>query len=77
MQFNVHYALLQTSVKPANLLTNYKFKELHADKYSLKELAVLQSTYGEIARHVIWGVSTTRHITDWLVTCNTTEILIR
>ncbi|XP_076823693.1 uncharacterized protein LOC143469765 isoform X2 [Clavelina lepadiformis] len=34
---------------------------------TLKELAVLNTTYGEISRHVIWGDSSFKDITDWIL----------
>ena len=43
---------------------------------SLKELAILNTTYGEIVRHVIWGNKAARDITDWIVTCNSTQVLL-
>ena len=43
----------------------------------LKQLAVLGTTYGDVARHVIWGDKRERNVTDWIVTCNVTERLIR
>nr|CAB3262879.1 uncharacterized protein LOC100184557 [Phallusia mammillata] len=43
---------------------------------TLKELAVLQSTYGEVARHAIWGDARARDVTEWIVTCNITEKLL-
>ena len=36
----------------------------------LKQLAVLNTTYGEVARHVIWGNKLIRDVTDWIVTCD-------
>ncbi|XP_076801647.1 uncharacterized protein LOC143446067 isoform X2 [Clavelina lepadiformis] len=45
------------------------------EERSLKELAVLNTTYGQIARHVIWGDERVRDITDWIVTCNISQIL--
>jgi len=44
---------------------------------SLKEMAILETTYGQIARHVIWGSKEVRDITNWIVTCNLTQRLIR
>ena len=43
---------------------------------SLKELAVLDSSYGEIARYIIWGDPSQRLIIDWVAQCNVTEMLI-
>jgi len=43
----------------------------------LKQLAVLGTTYGDVARHAIWGDKRERDVTDWIVTCNVTERLIR
>ncbi|XP_076802206.1 uncharacterized protein LOC143446456 isoform X1 [Clavelina lepadiformis] len=45
------------------------------EERSLKELAVLNTTYGQIARHVIWGDERVRDVTDWIVTCNISQIL--
>nr|CAB3262881.1 uncharacterized protein LOC100184557 [Phallusia mammillata] len=42
----------------------------------LKELAVLNTTYGEVARHAIWGNYRGRDVTNWIVTCNLTQQLI-
>jgi len=42
----------------------------------LKQLAVLNTTYGEIARHVIWGDAAIRDVTNWIDTCKTTQLLI-
>lgn len=35
------------------------------EERSLKELAVLNTTYGEIARYVLFGDKRARDITDW------------
>ena len=43
---------------------------------SLKELAVLDSTYGEIARYVLWGDEKIKDITNWMYTCNITDMLL-
>jgi len=43
----------------------------------LKQPAVLGTTYGDVARHAIWGGKRERDVTDWIVTCNVTERLIR
>lgn len=43
----------------------------------LKELAVLNTTFGEVARHVIFGDKEVRDITNWIVTCDIKEILYR
>ena len=52
-------------------------EELSGKKeWSLKELAVLNTTYGEIVRHVVWGNKEARDITDWIVTCNSTQVLL-
>jgi len=37
---------------------------------------VLNTTYGEIARHVIWGDAAIRDITNWMETCKKTQVLI-
>jgi len=58
-------------------LIRYRPRNDGKDERTLKELAVLNTTYGEIARHVIWGDMATRDITNWLETCNTTQILIK
>ena len=42
---------------------------------TLKELAVLDSTYGEIARYVLWGDAGTRDTSEWYYSCNVTDIL--
>ena len=43
---------------------------------TLKELAVLNSTYGEIARFIIWGDSEPRDVSDWIFHCdNSTKLL--
>ena len=46
------------------------------EERTLKELAILNSTYGEISRHIIWGNKNPRDISDWIVPCNFTEILL-
>ena len=55
-----------------------RFKRSFDGKYerTLKELAILNTTYGQIARHIIWGDEKPRDITNWIITCNATRILL-
>jgi len=57
-------------VQPFNCISCGRFM-LTVDGVSertLMELAVLNTTYGQIARHVIWGSPAPRDITEWILT---------
>ena len=43
---------------------------------TLKELGVLNTTFGQISRHVIWGDERPRDLYSSTISCNVTQALL-
>ena len=62
----------------AHFIFSFRFRLKYDGKAdrTLKELAVLNTTFGQISRHVIWGDERPRDLYSSTISCNLTQALL-